>query len=72
MLASFYNEDIVDFDDIKSWYAKALNMKKQGGEASKAVMSNLDDTMQQAMRLIQQIHELEQDDDDDDDDEESE
>ena len=46
-------------------------MKKQGGEASKGVMSNLDDTMQQAMRLIQQIHELEQDDDDDDDDEES-
>ena len=46
-------------------------MKKQGGEASKALMSNLDDTMQQAMRLIHQIHELEQDDDDDDDDEES-
>ncbi|KAG8900363.1 hypothetical protein FRC00_013264 [Tulasnella sp. 408] len=75
VLASFYNEDIAEFDDIKSWYGRNLALKKQGLDPKDPIGAVLEDTMQQAMKLIQQIHALEQEDDDeeesDDDEEES-
>ncbi|KIO28123.1 hypothetical protein M407DRAFT_6891 [Tulasnella calospora MUT 4182] len=75
VLASFYNDDIVEFDDIKTWYGRNLTLKKQGLDPQDPIGASLEDTMQQAMKLIQQIHTLEQEDDDeeesDDDDEEA-
>lgn len=66
VLAALYNEDVVEFDDIKSWYGKVLGMKKQGLDSVDPLAATLDDSMQQSMRLIQQIHAMEQEDDDDD------
>lgn len=71
VLASFYNEDIADFDDIKGWYAKVLAMKKQGLGQDDVLAANLEDSMQQAMKLIQQIHALEAEDDESDEDEDA-
>ncbi|KAG9028771.1 hypothetical protein FRB95_006098 [Tulasnella sp. JGI-2019a] len=72
VLASFYNEDIVEYEDMKKWYTRALAMKKQGLDAQDVLATNLESSMQQALPLMQQIHEAEAEDDDDDDDDEEE
>ncbi|KAG8883842.1 Aspartate aminotransferase, cytoplasmic [Tulasnella sp. 332] len=74
VLASLYNEDIVEYEDLKRWYTKVLEMKKQGLEPHDILATNLENCMQQALPLMQQIHAAEAEDDDteEDDDDESE
>jgi len=72
IIAALYNEDIIEFGDLKKWYAKALGMKRSGLEEEDPLAATLDDSMQQALRLIQQIHDLEQDSDEEESDDEEE
>lgn len=62
VLASLYNADIVEYEDLKRWYAKVLGMKKQGLDPQDVLTGNMDNCMQQAFRLIQQIQAAEESD----------
>lgn len=70
VLAAFYNDDAIEFEHLKTWYGKMLALKKKSSDEDEVLMATLDDAMQQALKLIQHIHALEQDDDDEEDSEE--
>lgn len=57
---------------MKAWYQKVAAMKKQGLEADDVLAANLENSMQQALRLMQQIHAAEASDDDEEDEDEEE